>query len=51
MIFAALKSIGRKDSPTMLGDKTVWNSEITAGMMPNVNKGNSGSAKKLQLPV
>jgi len=51
MLSAASGTIGMKDSPIILMDKTVWNSEMMAGMMPNATIGNSGSAKKLQLPV
>lgn len=51
MLSAASGTIGMKDSPIILMDKTVWNSEMMAGMIQNATIGNSGSAKNLQLPV
>jgi hypothetical protein len=40
-----------KGNPTMTGMKIVQNLEMKAGMMPLVNKRNSGSARSLQQPA
>jgi hypothetical protein len=51
MNFAASRSTGIKESPTMQGRKTVRNLVVVDGMMPVVIQRNSGSARILHCPA